>query len=219
MDGRRLRFAKAVIATGARAALPPIPGLAQARPHTNETIFELRERPRRLAVIGGGPIGAELAQAFRRLGCEVTLLEAGARLLPREDADAAEIVQRRLAAEGVRAAARRERRAGRAARRANARCACAARDGAVSEVLADEILVAVGRAPNVEGMNLESAGRRVRCAHGRRRERSPPDHESAHLRGRRRLHELEVHARGRRRGEDRGAERAVRAHASGSRRW
>ena len=126
MDGRRLRFAKAVIATGARAALPPIPGLAQARPRTNETIFELRERPRRLAVIGGGPIGAELAQAFGRLGCEVTLLEAGARLLPREDADAAEIVQRRLAAEGVRL------RLGASVEQvemrgdANARCACAA---------------------------------------------------------------------------------------------
>ncbi len=157
VDGRRLRFAKAVIATGARAALPPIPGLAMARPHTNETIFELRERPRRLAVIGGGPIGAELAQAFGRLGCEVTLLEAGAHLLPREDADAAEIVQRRLAAEGVllRLGASVEQvdvRGGERALRVRAG------DGAVSEVLADEVLVAVGRAPNVEDLNLESAG-------------------------------------------------------------
>jgi pyruvate/2-oxoglutarate dehydrogenase complex dihydrolipoamide dehydrogenase (E3) component len=157
VDGRRLRFAKAVIATGARAALPPIPGLAQARPHTNETIFELRERPRRLAVIGGGPIGAELAQAFGRLGCEVTLLEAGARLLPREDADAAEIVQRRLAAEGVQlrlgvSVEQVELRGGTRVLRVRAG------DGPVTEVLADAILVAVGRAPNVEDMNLESAG-------------------------------------------------------------
>ena len=157
MDGRRLRFAKAVIATGARAALPPIPGLAQARPRTNETIFELNERPRRLAVIGGGPIGAELAQAFGRLGCEVTLIEAGARLLPREDADAAEIVQRRLAAEGVRlllGASLEQVESRGDAKGLRVRAA----GGALSEIVADEILVAVGRAPNVDGLNLESAG-------------------------------------------------------------
>jgi pyruvate/2-oxoglutarate dehydrogenase complex dihydrolipoamide dehydrogenase (E3) component len=155
--GLRLRFAKAVIATGARAVLPPIPGLADARPRTNETIFELTARPRRLAVIGGGPIGAELAQAFERLGCEVTVVEVARQLLPREDADAAEIVERRLRAEGVRlllgasveaveargdAKLLRVREAG----------------GAVGEILADEILVAAGRLPNVEGLNLESAG-------------------------------------------------------------
>jgi len=157
VEGRRLRFAKAVIATGARAALPPIPGLAQARPRTNETIFELSERPRRLAVIGGGPIGAELAQAFGRLGCEVTLLEAGARLLAREDADAAEIVQRRLAAEGVRllfGASLEQVEARGDAKALRVRAA----NGDVSEILADEILVAVGRAPNVDGLGLESAG-------------------------------------------------------------
>jgi len=157
VDGKRLHFAKAVIATGARAALPPIPGLAQAHPHTNETIFELRVRPRRLAVIGGGPIGAELAQAFHRLGCEVTLIEAGARLLPREDADAAEIVQRRLASEGVHLLL------GASLEQVEVRGAekwlrVRAPDGAISEVVADEILVAVGRSPNVEGMNLETAG-------------------------------------------------------------
>jgi pyruvate/2-oxoglutarate dehydrogenase complex dihydrolipoamide dehydrogenase (E3) component len=155
--GRRLRFAKAVIATGARAALPPIPGLAEARPRTNETIFELVERPRRLAVVGGGPIGCELAQAFQRLGCEVTLLEAGARVLPREDADAAELVQRRLAAEGVRLrlGARLERVETRGAERT---LHLRADGGAAEAVLADEILVGVGRLPNVEGMGLEAAG-------------------------------------------------------------
>ncbi len=157
VEGQRLHFAKAVIATGARASLPPIPGLASARPLTNETVFDLRERPRRFAVIGGGPIGAELAQAFGRLGCEVTLIEAGPRLLPREDADAAEIVQRRLAAEGVRlllgASVERVAESG-GAKRLQLRDA----SGAVSEIPADEILVAVGRTPNVDGMNLESAG-------------------------------------------------------------
>ena len=157
VGGRSLRFAKAVIATGARAALPPIPGLAQARPRTNETIFELTERPRRLVVIGGGPIGAELAQAFCRLGCEVALVEAGPRLLPREDADAAEIVQRRLAAEGVRlllGASVEQVEARGEGRMLRVRGA----DGALYEIPADEILVAVGRLPNVERLGLESAG-------------------------------------------------------------
>ena len=157
VGGRSLRFAKAVIATGARAALPPIPGLAQARPRTNETIFELTDRPRRLVVIGGGPIGAELAQAFFRLGCEVTIVEAGPHLLPREDADAAEIVQRRLSAEGVRLAL------GASVEQVEARADASAlrvrgAGGEVSELLADEILVAVGRLPNLEGLNLETAG-------------------------------------------------------------
>jgi pyruvate/2-oxoglutarate dehydrogenase complex dihydrolipoamide dehydrogenase (E3) component len=157
VGGRSLRFAKAVIATGARAALPPIPGLAQARPRTNESIFELTERPRRLVVIGGGPIGAELAQAFCRLGCEVALVEAGPRLLPREDADAAEVVQRRLAAEGV------HLQLGASVERVEARgdarvLHVRGADGEISELLADEILVAVGRLPNLEGLGLETAG-------------------------------------------------------------
>jgi len=93
VEGETLRFAKAVIATGARAALPPVPGLAEAAPRTNETIFQLTERPRRLGVIGGGPIGCELAQAFQRLGVRVTVIDVAPQLLPREDPDAAAIVQ------------------------------------------------------------------------------------------------------------------------------
>ena len=89
VDGTTLRFKKAVIATGARAWSPPVEGLAEAGFLTNETVFSLVERPRRLGVIGGGPIGCELAQAFQRLGSEVTLLEMGSHLLAREDADAA----------------------------------------------------------------------------------------------------------------------------------
>ena len=100
--GRTLRFARAVIATGARPGHPPIPGLAEAGYLTNETVFELTERPGRLAVIGGGPIGCELAQAFRRLGAEVTLLSDAPQLLPREDPDAAEIVRQALLRDGVR---------------------------------------------------------------------------------------------------------------------
>jgi pyruvate/2-oxoglutarate dehydrogenase complex dihydrolipoamide dehydrogenase (E3) component len=86
--GKTLRFKKAVIATGTRPADPSIPGLAEAGFLTNETVFSLTERPRRLAVIGGGPIGCELAQAFRRLGSEVTLYHRAAHILNREDSDA-----------------------------------------------------------------------------------------------------------------------------------
>jgi pyruvate/2-oxoglutarate dehydrogenase complex dihydrolipoamide dehydrogenase (E3) component len=108
-------------------------------------------------VIGGGPIGAELSQAFYRLGCEVTLIEAGPHLLPREDADAAEIVQQRLAQEGVRLLL------GASVEKVEARSAAKAlrlrrADGTADEIDVDEILVAVGRAPNVEDLGLESAG-------------------------------------------------------------
>ena len=96
--GQTLRFRRAIIATGARAALPPIPGLAEAEPHTNETIFSLTERPRRLAIIGAGPIGLEMAQAFARFGSEVTVLNADARAMPRDDADAAAVVEAQLRA-------------------------------------------------------------------------------------------------------------------------
>src|SRR5207249_12203170 len=99
--GQTLRFKRAVIATGARAVDPPIPGLAEAGYLTNETVFNLTQCPARLAVIGGGPIGCELAQAFQRLGCRVFLLHKNAHLLDREDMEAAAIVQRAFIREGV----------------------------------------------------------------------------------------------------------------------
>src|SRR6266481_5305829 len=102
VNGTRLSFRKAVIATGARAHQPDVPGLAEAGFLTNESVFELTQRPPRLAVIGAGPIGCELAQAFRRLGSEVTLFHTGDHILNREDADAAEIVQRAFVDEGIR---------------------------------------------------------------------------------------------------------------------
>src|SRR5262249_58590105 len=102
VNGTTLRFKRAVIATGSRAHRPPVPGLAEAGFLTNDSIFELMKRPRRLAVIGAGPIGCELAQAFRRLGSEVTVFHTGSHILNREDADAAEIVQRAFHAEGIR---------------------------------------------------------------------------------------------------------------------
>ena len=102
--GRALRFRRAVVATGARPSVPTIPGLFTVPYLTSESLFEIREQPRSLLVIGGGPIGCEMAQAFALLGTAVTLVEAGPRILPREDADAADIIARRLDQDGVRMA-------------------------------------------------------------------------------------------------------------------
>src|SRR5688572_13784321 len=96
-----LRFRRAVIATGSRPAVPPIPGLADTPFFTSETLFDLTERPGRLAVLGGGPIGCEMAQAFARLGSQLTLFEGAPQLLPHEDGDAAAIVTDALTADGV----------------------------------------------------------------------------------------------------------------------
>jgi len=163
--GTTLRFAKAVIATGARAIALPIEGLEEAGYLTNETIFNLTERPRRFGVIGAGPIGCEMAQAFRRLGSEVTLLHADAHILPREDADAAKIVEARFAEEGIRLgnACKIER-----LERSGAEKVIHFRhpDGRTDRVVVDELLLGVGRAPNVEGLDLEKVGVRYDARRG-----------------------------------------------------
>ena len=156
VGGQTLRFAKAVIATGARAAVPEIAGLAEVGYLTNESVFTLTELPRRLAVIGAGPIGCELAQAFARFGAEVWLVEQDARVLPKEDRDVALHVQRALERDGVRLVLasrieRTERSAGIPVLHVQA--------GAERRAVAvDRILVGVGRAPNVEGLGLDRAG-------------------------------------------------------------
>jgi len=154
--GRRLNFARALVATGARPVAPPIPGLADSGFLTNETVFSLSELPRRIAIIGAGPIGCELAQTMQRLGAQVYLLEALDGILPREDRDAAAIIARTLAHEGV------ELVTGcnvtRAARRAAARTLSLEARGASRHVEVDEIFVGAGRLPNVNGLGLESAG-------------------------------------------------------------
>jgi pyruvate/2-oxoglutarate dehydrogenase complex dihydrolipoamide dehydrogenase (E3) component len=156
VDGKTLRFKRAVVATGARPTHPPIAGLAEAGFLTNETVFSLTERPPRLAVLGGGPIGCELAQAFRRLGSTVTIIEMGSQFLPREDQDAAVLLTAAFKRDGVDV-------------RLNTRLKSVEvsglqkllhlERGSTQETLAvDEILVAVGRTPNVEGLDLEAAG-------------------------------------------------------------
>ncbi|MCY6492537.1 mercuric reductase [Leptolyngbya sp. GGD] len=149
---RVLNFKKAVIATGARARDPEIPGLAEAGYLTNETVFSLTDRPRRLAVIGGGAIGCELAQTFQRLGCEVMLFHKHARLLDREDPDAAELLQQVFLEEGIRVILN-----------CNIDQVRSSPEGKVIDAngesfVVDEILVGAGRAPNVEGLNLEAVG-------------------------------------------------------------
>ncbi len=160
-----LKFKKAVIATGARATFPPIPGLAEAGYLTNETVFSLTECPKRLAVIGGGPIGCELAQAFHRLGSQVILFHKHGHLLAREDADAAEIIQQQLFRENLKLILN-----------------CTLEkveltdtgkviyyreysqknsDIITKTVTVDEILVGAGRTPNVDGLNLDAVG--VEC--------------------------------------------------------
>ncbi|HEX9943306.1 MAG TPA: mercuric reductase [Thermoanaerobaculia bacterium] len=162
VEGKRLRFRRAVIATGARAAEPPIPGLAEAGFRTNETIFNLTELPKRLVVIGGGPIGCEMSQAFAHLGSRVTHLNQEAHILPREDADAAEIVQKAMIDDGVHFEF--GMKAVEVRRRGAEKVVVFERGGQRHEAVADEILVAAGRAPNVEGLGLEAAG----VAYGRR---------------------------------------------------
>lgn len=151
-----LRFRKAVIATGARAVQPPVDGLREAGFLTNETVFNLTAPPGRLAVIGGGPIGCELAQAFHRLGPRVTLLHKNAHLLDREDLEAAALLQEVFGREGIELAL-------------NAKLVRVERQGAEKLIhyergsqkftwRGDEILAGAGRAPNVEGLNLKAVG-------------------------------------------------------------
>jgi pyruvate/2-oxoglutarate dehydrogenase complex dihydrolipoamide dehydrogenase (E3) component len=156
VNGSQLRFKKAVIATGARATRPSIPGLAEAGYLTNETVFSLTACPPRLAVIGGGPIGCELAQAFQRLGSKVTLLHKNERLLDREDGDAAEILQRQFSQEQMHLVLNgslEKVETTEAGKVLHFR-----QNGAMETAIVDEILVGAGRTPNVDGLNLEAVG-------------------------------------------------------------
>ncbi len=140
-------FRQALIATGARPALPDLPGLAAARPRTSETIWELTSLPGRLLVVGGGSVGCELGQAFARLGSAVTLVEAGPRLLPHEDADAAALVLRALRADGA------DVRVDTVIERVD-ESAVTLGDGSAIEF--DVVLVCTGRVPRTERLGLDT---------------------------------------------------------------
>jgi pyruvate/2-oxoglutarate dehydrogenase complex dihydrolipoamide dehydrogenase (E3) component len=179
VGGARLRFRRAVIAAGARAAVPDVPGLAESDFYTNETIFSLDRRPEHLVVLGAGPIGCELAQAFARLGVRVTVLDRGERVLAREEPEASAVVERAMVRDGVEvlhgAELRRvephgEPRGGPhggpgGARSSTLHVRLRAGDRDV-RLDADVLLVAAGRAPNVEGLGLDAAGVRFDARRG-----------------------------------------------------
>ena len=154
--GKTLRFSKAVIASGARAFVPPIEGLKEAGFVTNETVFSLTERPKHLAVIGAGPIGVELAQAFGRFGSEVTLIQGSGQFLSKEDPDAAKIIADTLAKEGIRV--RLNTKIKKVMGSGKNKQMLLETEGKEETLSMDEILVGAGRAPNVEGLGLEAAG-------------------------------------------------------------
>ncbi|HZI19723.1 MAG TPA: FAD-dependent oxidoreductase [Pyrinomonadaceae bacterium] len=162
---RSVRARRFCVSTGSRPAVPPVEGLVETGFLTNEEVFDLAELPRSLLIVGGGPVGVELGQAFARFGSRVTLVQRAPRLLAREDEEVSEAVAGALRAEGVEvltgAEAVRARRAG------GDKFLTVRGDGGERELRAAEILVAAGRRPNVEGLNLEAAGvesdgRRVR---------------------------------------------------------
>lgn len=150
---RTVRFRTAVIATGSVPALPSVPGLADAPVLTTDTVWELAALPARLAVLGGGPIGCELGQAFARLGAEVTIIEMAERLLPREEPAAGGLLAARLALEGVRVRTSTRLDALEPA----AGAALLALDGG-ERIAAEAILIAAGRTPRTEGLGLEHVG-------------------------------------------------------------
>lgn len=156
VDGRSLRFKRAVIATGARAAVPPIPGIADVRPLTNETLFSLTRLPDRLTVIGGGPIGCEMAQAFARFGSRVTQIEQSGNVLAREDPDAASVIQAALVRDGVRVID--NAKVVRFEARGDQKITIYETGGIEHEVAGDDVLIALGRRPNVRDLGLETAG-------------------------------------------------------------
>ena len=156
VGGQTLRFSRAVIATGGHAAAPPIEGLENAGYLTNETIFSMTSLPRRLIIIGGGPIGSELAQAFCRFGSEVHVVHRPAVLLKKEEPDAASLLGAQFQREGI------QLHLGwhpiRVGREAGTKRVVIQNGSDQKELIGDEILVAVGRKPNVEGLGLEAAG-------------------------------------------------------------
>ena len=157
VGGQTLKFSKAVIATGSRAAVLPIPGLAETGYLTNETLFELTKRPFSLAIIGGGPIGAEMAQAFQRLGSQVTIFDILPQILGREDKEAAAIVQSQFEADGIQLKLEPNIKQINHTEDGQKEIVFEQKSGLESVTVA-EILLATGRTPNLEGLNLEAAG-------------------------------------------------------------
>jgi len=160
---KTLKFKKAVICSGGRATVPPIPGLRESPHLTNSTLFNLTELPPRFVVIGAGPIGLEMAQSFRRFGSEVTVMEALPRILGPEDPEASAVLHRVLEEEGCRVLpsagiTKVEHTPAVGSGWPEIRISCAPGGGEPTEIICDALLVATGRAANVEGLGLETVG-------------------------------------------------------------
>ena len=165
VTGKTLNFNKAVVATGGRPVQPSLPGIEAAGFLTNETVFSLTERPPRLLVIGAGPIGCEFAQAFQRLGCQVSLLHKHPLIMNREDGDAAGLIQNIFLREGIKLIL--EARPVQVSQTSTGKLLRFESGGVTGEIEVDEILVGAGRAPNVEDLNLEAAGVQYEAGRGR----------------------------------------------------
>jgi pyruvate/2-oxoglutarate dehydrogenase complex dihydrolipoamide dehydrogenase (E3) component len=157
VNGRRLTAKTFVIATGSRPSVPPVPGLDQVPYLTNETVFDLREPVPSLVVVGSGPIGSELAQAFRRLGSEVTVVDMAPGTLPREDPDLAAVVHEQLASEGIRFHFN-ATLTGVTGSAGAISVTIKGKDGAEQTLRSTHLLLAAGRRLNTEGLGLEAAG-------------------------------------------------------------
>ena len=155
-EKQRLSTRAIVIAAGARPFVPPIPSIEAVGYLTSDTVWNLRELPRRLLVLGGGPIGCELAQAFARFGSRVTLVEMAPRLLVREDEDVSAMVEQRFAAEGIRVMT--GHRAKQFVTENGEKTLIAEHQGGEAHIAFDAVLVAVGRAANLTGYGLEELG-------------------------------------------------------------
>jgi pyruvate/2-oxoglutarate dehydrogenase complex dihydrolipoamide dehydrogenase (E3) component len=156
VDGKRLNYKRAVVCTGGRAAELSIPGLNEVDYLTNESIFSLTELPKRLIVIGGGPIGTEMAQSFARFGSQVTQIEKSPNILSREDKDAALIVQKTMEKDGVHFVL--NATTVRVEQRGEEKVVVVEQDGQEQELVGDQLLIGIGRTPNVEGLGLDSVG-------------------------------------------------------------
>jgi pyruvate/2-oxoglutarate dehydrogenase complex dihydrolipoamide dehydrogenase (E3) component len=150
----KLNYKKAVIASGARAAAPPIKGLETINYLTNENLFSLTELPKRFGIVGSGPIGSEMAQSFARFGSEVFLFERADHILTREDADAAAVVQEQFEKDGVNLVLNAEDME--LAPSGDQIKVKVVQNGVANEIIVDQLMIAVGRAPNVDGLNLET---------------------------------------------------------------
>ena len=160
VNGKTLTTRAIVVATGAAPIVPAIPGIGDVETVTSETVWSLKHLPRRLLVLGGGPIGCELAQCFARFGAAVTIVDMAPRLLAKEDPDAAAMVAARLQAEGV-ALVLGHKAVSFARRAGESVLTCVADDGRTAEVAFDTALLALGRRPRVEGFGLEELGVRI----------------------------------------------------------